>query len=1064
MAAPKPNLARRAEMTALLEFFVRRPLLVNVMMVMCFIGGGMAMSSLPYNTFPPADTGLISVVTHQPGASAEDIELSITVPLEQEFLHVDGVAKVESNSIEGRSTIMVQANINDSMERYDEVEVEIYNAIDRARSKLPSNLQGNPIVMRPESHKNVPLAQILVVGSVPEETLRKISRRVRLELRSIDGVSAVLREAYRDREVRILLDDVKLRRLGISHGQVKAAISSRNVRDSGGSVESAAGEQDILTIGKFDHPKDVQDVIIFEGRPGDFVRVRDIARVYYDFADAVVRTSTRNRNAITLFVNANEGANRLGTGFLVKDYIAQKNADLPADVELLLVTDDTLATTSMLDVLISNAIAGIILVVLVLLCFFQFRLTIWVALGIPTAIMMVFMVMPVLGLSVNLLTMAALVLMLGILVDDAVVTAESIFRHHEYGHAPIEAAVMGTRKVMLPVFASALTTIVALAPAAFLGGVQGKVFYVVPVIAIVVLLMSLLECKFMLPAHIAHSLAGANTTKGSLTRPWFEAVEDAYESMMMKVIPHRYLFSLLIIALFIGAAKMALPSLVFISNPETNADILFIKAEGPIGTSLSTTEKKLALLDKELREIIPPDDLAEIVVTAGHHDHDRTKLTEGLDSAWGLISIFLKPANDRQINSLELRDQLNALYAQREGYRRLTVSVSNASLDMGFPLQTVVIGNTPDRFAAADKLMAYAGTLVGVEDVWSDYVAGKPIISLRIDHNELAHYGLTVGELSSAVKVAFNGEVVDTFETIDDTIIYRMELDGVDVRDPASLYSLAVTNKQGDNILLRSLVELEQRPGEGTIRHHLGDRATTVFATIDREAITMPELNHLVGEYIRTENFAEIYPELSFYQDGEVISEKEQAGSIGKALLISLVSIFFILLLLFRSYLQPVMVLFLIPLGIIGVLVAFVLQGMVLSFAATIGMAGLMGVIVNDALVMLDRLNHEQILHSERGQTLLHDRQIVECASVRLRPVVITTVTTCAGLFPAAYELGGSNELITPMIMAMFWGVLVASIVTLLLLPCLYAIERDLIGRLRPDYARQALDEVIMYN
>ena len=237
-----------------------------------------------------------------------------------------------------------------------------------------------------------------------------------------------------------------------------------------------------------------------------------------------------------------------------------------------------------------------------------------------------------------------------------------------------------------------------------------------------------------------------------------------------------------------------------------------------------------------------------------------------------------------------------------------------------------------------------------------------------------------------------------------------------------------------------------------------------MFATIDRKVITMLELNRLVGEYIRKEHFAAVYPELSFYQDGEIVSEKEQAGSIGKALLISLVSIFFILLLLFHSYLQPLMVLSLIPLGVIGVLVAFVVQGMVLSFAATIGIAGLMGVIVNDALVMLDRLNHEQILHSQRGEMLLHDRQIVECASVRLRPVVITTVTTCAGLFPAAYELGGSNALITPMIMAMFWGVLVASSVTLLLLPCLYAMERDLIGRLKPGYARQTLDEVIMYN
>jgi multidrug efflux pump subunit AcrB len=335
---------------------------------------------------------------------------------------------------------------------------------------------------------------------------------------------------------------------------------------------------------------------------------------------------------------------------------------------------------------------------------------------------------------------------------------------------------------------------------------------------------------------------------------------------------------------------------------------------------------------------------------------------------------------------------------------------------------------------------------------------------LKLDYNALARYELTVGEVSSAVKIAFNGKVVDTFETIEDTIIYRMQLDGVDVRDPASLYSLAVTNSRGDNILLRSLVEFEQRAGEGTIRHHLGDRATTVFADIDRSIISMQALNSMVADYIDDRDFARRFPELSFYQGGELVTEREQAGEIGKALIIALIAIFLILLLLFRSYLQPFMVLSMIPLGVGGVLVAFAIQGMVLSFAALVGIAGLMGVIVNDALVMLDRLNAERRAHSQRGETLLHDRQIVECASVRLRPVVITTVTTCAGLFPAAYEIGGSNELITPMIMVMFWGVLIASLATLLLLPCFYAIERDLVARLRPGYARQSLEEVVMYN
>ena len=1049
-------------MTALLEFFIRRPMLVNVMMVMFFLTGAMGLSSLSYNAFPSVDSGLISITTNYPGASAEDIELNITVPLEREFLHIDGVDKVISNSIEGQSTIMVRGFGNDPISRYDQVEVEVYNAIDRARSELPAELPSNPVVERPENTKNLPLAQVLVVGSVPEEMLRDISRRVRLELRNIEGVSGVGRESYRNREVRILLDDARLRRLGISHDQVTRAINARNVRSSGGSVESAAGEQDILTIGKFDHPKDVEDVIVYQGRAGDFVRVRDIARVHYDFADPVVRSSVRGRTAITLLVKGGEFVDRLGTANLVKDYLADKNRQLPADVELILVNDDTKGTVAMLEVLISNAIAGIILVVLVLMCFFSFKLTIWVAIGIPTAIMMVFTVMPMMGLSVNLMSMAALILMLGILVDDAVVTAESIFRHHEYGYAPVEAAVKGTHKVLLPVVTSALTTIVALAPAAFLGGVQGKVFYIIPVMAILVLVMSLIEAKFMLPAHIAETLK--KTGSGKLTRGWFQKVEDGYEALMMKVMPHRYLFTVAVLVAMVAAAVLSTRLLVFVSVPETNSDVLFVKMEGPIGTPLTGTEEKLALLEREVRELVPDGEIRDIVTTAGHHDHTRNQLTEGQDAAWGIVAVYFQPAKERDTNLLELRDTLMARYREREGFNRLSVRLSGPNLDMGQPLQTVVIGNTMDRFAAADRLVEFVQGIDGVTEVWSDYVPGKPIISLRLDYDALARYDLTVGDVSSAVKVAFNGKVVDTFDTIDDTIIYRLQLDGVDVRDPASLYSLAVTNARGDNILLRSLVEFEQRSGEGTVRHYQGDRATTVFAKINRQTVSMLALNRQVAEFLRSDAMAGSFPEVSYYQGGELVSEQEQAGEVGKALLLAMIGIFFILLLLFDSYLQPLMVLILIPLGVIGVLVAFVAQGIVLSFAALIGIAGLMGVIVNDALVMLDRMNVERRLHSQRGETLLHDRQIVECASVRLRPVVITTVTTCAGLFPAAYEIGGANEMITPLIMVMFWGVLIASFATLFLLPCFYAMERDLTARLNPGYARQTMEEVIMYN
>ncbi len=1055
-------------MESLIAYFVRRPLLVNLLTILFIVAGVMALRTLQYNSYPPADTGVIVVSTAYPGASAEDVELSVTVPLEQELLHVDGVDKVVSSSMEGISNILVHGYPDDSIDKYDEVEADLQNAIDRAMGSLPDNL---PQIKRPESTKRIPLMQVLVSGSVPEETLRRIAKTLQLDIRGIEGVSGVSKEGYRDREVKVMLDEARIRQLGLSYDQVINAVLKRNVRDAGGSLESFAGQQDILTIGKFENPKDIEQVILFDKEPGNSIRIQDVATVVYGYADPVVRSRVDGKKAISLNPRASESADGLSTAKRVKAFVESRKAMMPADVKLTIVNDTSRTTTDMLDVLVGNAIAGIVLVFLVLLAFFQLRLTIWVVLGIPTSILMVFAVMPVLGLTVNVLSMAALILMLGILVDDAVVTAESIFRHREYGMSPNDAAIAGTHKVALPVLASAVTTIVALAPAAFLGGIQGKIMWVIPVMAILVLVMSLFECKFILPSHISHGID--ETNKQRLSRPWFEWVENAYESLMMKIVPRRYLFAAVLTLVFVAMAFVASKLVVINLSPETNTDVVFIKAEGPIGTSFEAMEQKLQSLEALARSLIPPEDLENIVSTTGHHDHNRRKITEGQDVSWGLVSIFLKPNNQREINALDLQTALNTQLKQRDDFRRLSVRLKKETIDMGWPLEMHVISNGDERFIVADMIVEYVNSLhPGIKDVWTNYAAGKPVISLKLDYDALARFNLTVGDVSAAVKVAFNGKIIDTFETIDETITYRLHLDGVDISDPAALLSIVVNNHQGKPILLRSLVEFEQRPGEATVSHYLGDRATTVYADTDRTRFSTEALNAAVQQFVVDQKILQRFPDISIQYGGEMESSAEQAGSMADVLLLSLFGIMFILILLFNSIIQPFMVMLLIPLGVIGVFFVFGLQGLPMSMTALIGIAGLMGVIINDALVMLDRFNVERKLHTDKTAdddgitrfTLLHDRQVVECASVRLRPIVITTVTTVAGLFPAAYGLSGSNDLITPMVMVMLWGVLLASLTTLFLLPCLFAMEQDLLGKFNSDVRKQSLDEVIMYN
>ena len=594
-------------MKSIISYFIERPLLVNLLMAFFLLTGIGSLVSSQFNTYPDFDNGRMLVETKYPGAGAEDVELKITTPLERELLHVDGIRKVVSNSMEGLSTIKLEADPNAPSASYELIEKDIRSAIDRAMSSLPGDLQSLPEVSRPESTKNYALMQVVITGSVSEERLQEISRLVRREMRNIPGVAGIDRSGYRQREVKVLIDELKIKQLGLSYGAVIAAVQSRNVSESGGSVDSVAGEQEIIAVGQFEDPKDIEDVILFQGNTGDVVQLGDVARVMYDYEKPSVRTRHNGFPSITLLPRAEDGADRMGIAESIRAYLLSRQASLPAGVELIIVNDSAVITGQMLEVLQGNALLGIGLVAAVLLCFFQWRFTIWVVLGIPTAVLMVFIFMPLLGITVNMLSMAALILMLGILVDDAVVVAESIFRQREYGLSAHDSALTGVMQVIAPILAATTTTIVMLAPMAFLGGIQGKFMWIIPVMAILVLLMSLIECKLFLPAHIAHAIDEDSNQK--LSRSWFEAVENGYESLMMRVVPHRYKFLILLAAFFAMLAYFSFSNIVVAVNPDADVDSVFVKVEGRSMPPLRRWKSSCWRWSKASGELFPPRSL-----------------------------------------------------------------------------------------------------------------------------------------------------------------------------------------------------------------------------------------------------------------------------------------------------------------------------------------------------------------------------------------------------------------------------------------------------------------------
>ncbi len=1028
-------------MKALLAFFVRRPLLVNLLLVMVFLGGYIVTTSQVYSSYPSLDTGFFIITTPRPGASAEDVELSVTVPLEEEILKIDGIDELRSASMEGLSSILVRANPDNDRAANRRFEDDLQKAIDKAYPRMPDDVPEKPDLYA-ENPDLTPVMELVIHGNVAEDILRDTARTLQTAVRQLPGVAGSERRGYRRKEVKILLDPQRLQHLGIQYNEIIGAIKGRNVRDSGGSLESFTTERDIVTVGQFRDPREVEEVIVRVGGRNNFVRVRDLAEVVVDFEDWTVQPMANGEPGVSLLVRKSANANGLEVSRDLRQFIEQQRELLPPGVELSAFNDTTRYARIMLEVLANNAVVGMVLVFFTLLAFFPLRFTIWVVVGIPTAILLTFMFMPVLDITMNQLSMAGLILMLGVLVDDAIVVSESIFRESELGKDPVSAAVDGTHAMAAPVLTSSATTLLAFMPLVFMSGVEGKFLWMLPAVVVMVLVASLIECKLMLPAHMRHALERATVDgSGTLSRNWFKPVEAFYRWLLGHMFRHR-LLSFLAITLVAGwAAYYSSQHLSFDLYPDEDTDLVSIKLELPMGSSFDHTRERILQFERELGEHLDDRDVMATKVTIGHHDPEGFfGITEGRQSSWGLIDVYLYAQTQRAHSSDAIIDSIRELLAVQDGFALSQIKPFENSPPTGEAVELDIVGNSDARFLLADELQAMLQRHPGVTEVWSSYKSGKDIVDLAIHHERLANYGLTVADVTRAVRIAFDGLLVDEMQTVDERIKFRLQYRQPEQGKLDTLQGLTVINKHGQPVLLRSVAEFKLRPNEANIYHYFGRRTVTVYASIDKDVVSVTQISRYIHDYVAGQRLRERYPELTLVEGGEAERQQDALGNLGNAAVLSVAGIVVLLVLLFNSVSQPLLVVLVIPLGVLGVMLAFALQGMVLSLSALVGITGLAGILVNDSLIMIDQLNRA------RSDQFLQREQLVATALTRLRPIFITTLTTVAGLYPVAYGIFGTNPMIAPIAMVMLWGVIFGSVITLFYLPSLYAIEQDLRG------------------
>lgn len=1019
-------------MNSLIQFFIQRSMLVRLLFLSVFVFGLSQMFNIQKEGFPSVDLNKVTVNTIYPGASAEDVELNVTKNLEDNIREVDGLYEVTSTSRENSSSILIQANENANAKELTSIVNDIKQAVDQTRD-LPLDLEELPVV-DVLSTSDTPIISINLFGE--HTKLRNILPVLERSIESLKGVSGVDKIGYFDREIHIEIDPIKAQRLRISLSEVLAAIQSRNLRTTGGTLESYLNEQTVISLNKFNNPKEVEDVILKANISGQLVRVRDIASVTLREKDENFIVRNEGKPGMNLVVRKKKDADIIKTLERVKQYMSNKT--LAEGVGFSYSNDQSKKTRLRLQVLGGNALLGFSLVIIILMLALNRQAAFWTAMSVPFSLLGSFIILPYFGISINAISLAGFVLVLGLLVDDAIVVAEKITYYREKGLAAKEAALKGAESMWRPVAVASITTILAFSPMFYIGGMPGKFAWAIPAVVIVALLVSLFECFFLLPHH----LTSGKNLKSKDKANWIIKLEEFYKKTLEILLHRRYFILLAMVMILLSSLFLAKSSMKFQLFPQDGVERFYLKLEMNHGASLLATEARL----KELESYIDALPVAELESYSTRVGTLSTSLLQnrGEHSHWGIISVFLTGEANRSRSADGIIESLRGAIAVNDN-EVITFDKKRVGPAIGKPAEIRISTNNDKlRSETAREVKAFISSLQGVLDVDTDNKPGKDQLIVNIDYKKLAEVGLKVKDVADALRVTYDGMLVSSTTSVEETIEYRVIVDPKYRNNKDMLFKIPVKNNRGKVMNLSDVLSLSQGRGPLEFQHINGVRTETVSADLN-PVITSPKIIQK-AVYNKFSKDWEQHPNLRVAFAGEAREQNKIMGGFLIAAIVALVSIYLVVTLLLNSFGQSLIVMSVIPFAVIGVVWAFYLHSMPLSFFAVMGTLGLVGVVVNDTIIMVTEINRN--LSNNLNANLV--RTVVAGAKDRLRPVLLTTLTTVAGLLPTAYGIGGKDGLIMPLTMAMAYGLLFATLITLILTPALLVIGHDiahLLGR-----------------
>lgn len=1016
-------------MNRLIQWFVENRVAANLLMVLIFIGALVSTSKLDKEVFPTVSLNFIEVSMNYPGAGPSEVEEQVAIRIEEAIADIDGIEEITSTSNQGWGSVRAEV-----VEGYDPQRVlnDIKTQVD-AISTFPGDVE------RPVTRQIVGrsfLMSLALSGDVSEAALKETGWRVRNELTLLEGVSHVELNGTRPYEMGIEVSEASLRRYGLSFSDVSSAIAGSSLNVPAGVIRAHGGDIQIQTRNQAYTAEDFGKIPVITAADGTQVLLRDVAEIRDGFDDWSVFAQFNGKPAVFLDLSITENPDIVASAREVEAYIERTRDILPAGMTLEVWRDMSTLYESRLNLLMENAITGLLLVFVVLMLFLRPVLAAWVCVGIATAFAGAIWLLPYVGVSVNMISLFAFLLVLGIVVDDAIIVGESIYTRHQHGLKGTSSAASGAKMVATPVFLAVISTMIFFAPMMAVPGAMGTVTFAIPVVVILCLLFSLIESLLILPSHLSH-LKPERESRNPLLRKLTHARQKVADSLdwFADRVYLRYLTRMLEhkLATLAGFAVAFLLSLgVFIGGwlivsfmPMVPSDYLEARVTLPEGTPFHETTRIMRQVESAALRLDQDEELT------GGSEED---LIEGIQTwAWGenvYVSVGLVGAEERDIGSPEVSRRWRELIGEIPEAKefRLDFTINAAGDDINLNL-SIADNDLDAQREAAEAVSRVLAQFPGVYDVENTIEKARQEINIEL-RPAAESLGVTLGQVAEQVRQAFYGAEVQRIPRGIEDVRVLVRYPQEERAHISQLDRMRIRLADGTQIPLLEVARIDFVPGYSTIERRDRKRTIGISASVEEGE----DANAIVAELLRQHlpEWQQRFPGLTLSPDGNMQDQADFMSSMSKNFVLAVLLIYGIMAVNFRSYWQPVIILTAIPFGFMGAVIGHLVMGREISMLSMLGFIACAGVVVNDNLVLLDRIN------SLRHQGLAVLEAVLQAGRDRFRAIVLTSVTTFIGLMPIMAEQSVQARFLIPMVISLAFGVLFATTVTLILVPTLY--------------------------